>query len=284
MKVVRVLNNNVVLATDDSGREVILTGWGVGFHMKPGAVVDTAKVTRTFVPEEGRDRDHLAGMLSAIDPEFVMLADDALTATLPASPGPATVVALADHLSFAVQRAQGGVALGPHPLQAEVSHLYPDEYAAARAIVEKVSSQVEVDLPDSEAVAVALHLVNAGFHTDDLSDTYTMTGVFSQLFEIIDSSYDTSIDRSSISAARFITHLRYFFVRARDGRQLKEGMAVLASSLEVSHPEAVQCAQRLARVLELRLGVPLTEDEVAYLALHVARLSSDLSPSREAES
>ncbi|GAB2512327.1 Transcription antiterminator LicT [Corynebacterium atrinae] len=44
MKVVRVLNNNVVLATDDSGREVILTGWGVGFKTKPGAAVDVAKM------------------------------------------------------------------------------------------------------------------------------------------------------------------------------------------------------------------------------------------------
>ena len=68
---------------------------------------------------------------------------------------------------------------------------------------------------------IALHLVNAGFATGDLSFTYQMTGVFTQLFEVLEQAY---------------------------------GQAVL----------------------ELRLGEPLTEDEVTYLTLHVARMVDDL--------
>ncbi|MFV0451801.1 MAG: CAT RNA binding domain-containing protein, partial [Propioniciclava sp.] len=36
MKVLRVLNNNVVLALDDNGGEVILTGRGLGHDARPG--------------------------------------------------------------------------------------------------------------------------------------------------------------------------------------------------------------------------------------------------------
>lgn len=133
-------------------------------------------------------------------------------------------------------------------------------------------------LPHAEATAITLHVVNAAFHTDDLSDTYTMTGLFSQLFNIVDSSLGITMDRTSVNAARFITHMRYFFVRVRNGNQLNEGMSLLRESLEQSHPDAVLCADRLASVLELRLDTELTDDERAYLALHVARLSAEIGP------
>ena len=270
MKVVRVLNNNVVLAVDETGAEAILTGWGVGFQAKPGQPVKADKVTRTFRPENERDSDNLAQQLAALDPRFLAAADDALRAEFEER-GSATVVALADHLSDAAVRV-AATAAQPHPLTAEVKHLYPAEYAAGERILTRVNKQLELDLPQVEAVAIAMHLVNASFHTDGLAETYRMTGVFGQLFDIIDTSFDIELDRQSISAARFITHMRYFFVRVNEGRQLNEGMSVLKDSLQLSHPQAVTCASRIASILELRLGAPLTDDEVSYLALHIARL------------
>lgn len=115
-------------------------------------------------------------------------------------------------------------------------------------------------LPDSEATAIAMHLVNAGFRGGDLTQTYRMTGLFSQLFDVIDSALDITIDRNSVNAARFITHMRYFFVRVAQHKQFNEGMGVLRGSLELSHPEAVLCADRLRGVLELCLETELKDD------------------------
>ena len=39
--------------------------------------------------------------------------------------------------------------------------------------------------------------------------------------------------------------------------------------------EATRTARQLATIVELRLGTALTEDEVSYLALHVARMTLD---------
>ncbi|WP_448631106.1 CAT RNA binding domain-containing protein [Cellulomonas soli] len=36
MNILRVFNNNVVLAREDDGTEVILTGWGLGYQTRPG--------------------------------------------------------------------------------------------------------------------------------------------------------------------------------------------------------------------------------------------------------
>ncbi|SEE74375.1 transcriptional antiterminator, BglG family [Arthrobacter alpinus] len=276
MKILRVFNNNVVLAREDGddGREVILTGRGLGFQTGPGQPIDPANIVRTFVPDDGRDPDNFGAMVAAIPPEHLALAEQALEAgraelTIPNSTS--LSVALADHLSFAIKRLRDGIAF-EYPLRAEVSHLYPAELRAAKRILDHVNATLESPLDEGEAVSIALHLVNAGFTVGDLSFTYQMTGVFTQLFEVLEQASGRPIDRDTVNAARFITHLRYFFVRAGSGKQLAEGATKLRSAIRDSYPDAYATALRLQSVLELRLGEPLAEDEVTYLTLHVARL------------
>ena len=273
MEILRVFNNNVVLARNGS-REVILTGRGLGFQAKPGQQIDPSKVLRTFVPEDGRDPDQLGAMVAAIPPEHLVLAEQALEAgrtelSIPRSS--VLSIALADHLSFAIKRLQLGMPFD-YPLRAEVSHLYPAELQAARRILEHINAHLEVPLADDEAVPITLHLVNAGFATGDLSYTYQMTGVFTQLFEVLEQAYERPFDRNTVNAARFITHLRYFFVRANSGKQLEESASKLREAIRGSYPDAYSTARKVQAVLELRLGEPLTEDEVTYLTLHVARM------------
>lgn len=74
MEILRVFNNNVVLARSSQGNDVVLTGRGLGFQAKPGDLVDEAKVVRTFAPVDGRDVDHLGQLVAAVPPEHVKLA------------------------------------------------------------------------------------------------------------------------------------------------------------------------------------------------------------------
>ena len=277
MEILRVFNNNVVLSRDVNGREVILTGRGLGFQVKPGQQVDPAKVTRTFVPEDGRNTDNFGAMVAAIPPEHLLLADQALEAGRTQMPIPSSSVlsiALADHLSFAIKRQSQGLSFD-YPLRAEVSHLYPSELAAARLVLAYINARLETPLVADEAVPIALHIVNAGFVTGDLSYTYQMTDVFAQLFDVLEHAYERPFDRDTVNAARFITHLRYFFVRAKSGRQLEEQGSKLQAAIVESYPDAYSTALKLQSVLELRLGEPLTDDEVTYLTLHVARMVNE---------
>ena len=277
MKVLRVFNNNVVLARDDAGRDVILTGRGLGYQARPGREIDPVAVQRTFVPVDGRDPDHLAELLAGIPPEHIQLVGEALTEVgLDESVlrNPALVIALADHISFAVRRLDHGLAI-EYPLRGEVKNLYGMEYGQALALLAAVNHRLERQLPEGEAVALALHLVNAGFATGDLSYTYTMTAVISQLIEVIGQTFDLDLDEGSVSVGRFITHLRYLFVRIKQHQQLVDQPSVISTAIQDSFPRAAQCAERLSGILELRLGSPLTDDEISYLALHVARVAAD---------
>ena len=277
MRVLRVFNTNVVLARDDAGRDVILTGRGLGYQARPGREVDPVAVQRTFVPVDGRDPDHLAELLASIPPEHIQLVGEALTEVGlddTVLRNPALVVALADHISFAVRRLEHGLII-EYPLLGEVKNLYSREYAQALTLLAAVNDRLDTQLPDGEAVALALHLVNAGFSTGDLSYTYTMTAVISQLIEVIEQTFDVRLDEGSVSVGRFITHLRYLFVRIQQHQQLTDQPSVIGTAIKESYPQAAECAERLAGILELRLGSPLTSDETSYLALHVARVAND---------
>ncbi len=276
MEILRVFNNNVILAADHDGHDVILTGRGLGFQARPGDRVDETKVARTFVPTDGRDPDHLAQLLAAIPPEHVTLVgaainDVGLDVLLN---NPALVIALADHVSFALKRFQAGLELD-YPLLAEVQHLYADEYAQALELLAAINARAGVTLPDNEAVGLALHLVNAGFTTGDLSYTYKMTGLIQQMVTVIEQTFALHLGSSSVSVGRFITHLRYLFVRIHQHKQLHEEHSGIGAAIRAAYPDAVECAVRLAALLELRLGSALTDDEISYLALHVARVASD---------
>ncbi|HEX7396795.1 MAG TPA: PRD domain-containing protein [Propionibacteriaceae bacterium] len=277
MKVLRVFNNNVVLARDDRGGDVILTGRGLGYQARLGRDIDPVAVQRTFVPVDGRDPDHLAELLSGIPPEHIQLVGEALIEVGLEDTvlrNPALVIALADHVSFAVRRIDHGLTF-EYPLFGEVKNLYGREYGQAVALLAAVNNRLDRRLPAGEAVALALHLVNAGFATGDLSYTYTMTAVISQLIEVIGQTFEMPLNEGSVSVGRFITHLRYLFVRIQQHQQLVDQPSVISTAIQESFPRAAECAVRLSGILELRLGAPLTADEISYLALHVARVAAD---------
>ncbi|KAA8826675.1 PRD domain-containing protein [Bifidobacterium reuteri] len=277
MEILRVFNNNVVLAKDGNGGEVILTGRGLGFQARPGQSVDESKIVRTFVPSDGRDPDHLAQMLAGIAPETIRLVVDAMKETgldEHQSASATLVLALSDHIAGAVERRRRGIDVA-YPLIGEVRNLYPREYEQGRSLLAAINSRLDAPLPDGEATSLAMHLVNAGFATGDLTYTYTMTGVIQQMLDIIEKTYGLVLDRESVNVGRFITHLRYLFIRVHQHRQLDGEPAPIIEAIRAAYPKAIRCASTIRSLLELRLDADISEDEVAYLAMHVARVTAD---------
>ena len=276
MKIIKVMNNNVVLADSGHDSPVILTGRGVGFQRNVGDSVDLSKIVQTFYPATRAEYESLRDFLVDIPPEYIALAQRIITSAQTewgVTFGQSSIIALADHLAFAVKRAQVGQVM-PHPLNAEVAHLFPREYGMARRAVDIVrENQMQID--DSEAVAITLHFINALAFTDgDLSKTFAMTEVFAQIFDVLESAYGHEFTMDSVNAARFITHLRYFFARAHAGKQLSEHPSAFNDSVRDSFPKAYQAAQKVRALLEFHLGSALTDDEQTYLTLHIERLST----------
>lgn len=77
---------------------------------------------------------------------------------------------------------------------------------------------------------------------------------------------------------RFITHLRYLFVRIHQHEQLDDEPEPIVESIKTSYPKASDCANKLAIIVKMRLNVSLSEAEIclSHLAcLHLSDFSCD---------
>lgn len=132
-------------------------------------------------------------------------------------------------------------------------------------------------IDDDEAVALAMHLVNAQFTKPGIGAAMQMTETIAQAFTIIERTFGIRIDRHSMNAARFVTHLRYVFARVDSGKQISDPHPTLFDAISNAHPEAIACAMKLQYLIEMGFETQLTLDETAYLGLHVARLVLDVT-------
>ncbi len=277
----KVYNNNVVLGTDPDGKEVVLLGKGLGFGRRPGDVVADAAGQR-FVSDATYRATQLAEMLAGstweqarVAQRIVDLAHDRLGIEV----NQAILLPVLDHLSFAVRRAAEGIEI-EFPLKWEVAQLYPDESAVGRRALAIANHALGVRLQPDEWVAFSLHFVNQRWARGDVASTMALTDVINAAFAELEQRWGKPIDRVSMGAARFVTHLRYLMVRVAEDRQLTDAPMDIMGAMRVSHPTAADAAVRLGEVVGLRLGRTLTADEVAYLALHAGRLYNDVHDTR----
>lgn len=280
MKVLRVFNNNVVLSRDELGREVVITGRGVGYQKRPGHSIDPDLVVRRFVPAD--NPESVGQVLADIPLERLTLVERLfgeavreLGALLP----PLAIVAAADHVHQAIERMTRGERI-EYPMRAEVAHLHPDELGVAEALLERLNRELEVPLPKGEAIALAMHLFHAVTGSPSMEQTFLQSRLIRQIFDIVQRAYGDEFDPDSIDAARFATHLRYFFARARSNRQLDGGVPEVVVAVVDGPGPAHQLALKIKALLELRLQQPVTADEEAYLTMHVARMEHGMRARR----
>jgi len=279
-----VLNNNVVLARDEIGREAILTGRGLGFQRKRGQDVDASLISRRYILAD--NAQSVAEVIAGIPLERLALiervfrkAARGLNTDVPSS----TLIAVVDHINQAMERVRQGLAMD-YPLRAEVAHLHPEELQLAEAMVEEINAAQEVQLPGGEAVALALHLFTAAIGAPSAQAASEQSRLIGQVMGLLEKSFGEAFDADSVNAARFAVHLRYFLVRARTTVQIEDGTSSLvAEALRISDPDAYRVARRIRDLLEIRLNTIVTDDETAYLALHIARLTSSLQQTTQSD-
>ena len=64
MVIEKVINNNIVSAYDEDGREVVIMGRGIGFGVRPGARIRESKIEKVFRIESRSVAEQLKELLA----------------------------------------------------------------------------------------------------------------------------------------------------------------------------------------------------------------------------
>lgn len=271
MQAIRRINNNAAICVDGHGHELVALGRGVGFGELPHDVSLKA-ITRTFY---GIDEKYLS-LLRELDPrvlEFSAQLVDIARSQVSHGLSPNLPVTLADHISFAIKRVEEHMMV-QMPLAYDVQQQYPVEFGLGEMAVRGVAKTFGIRLPPSEAVGIALCIVNAAVTSSDLSQRSGLRKehLTDKAVAAIEDEAKIKVDRGSFDFARFATHLSYLTDRVATGKPLNTELSGLYPTVLEQYPLAMRCAEKIAQLVGDAYGSKVTQEECVYLALHAQRL------------
>lgn len=267
----KVLNNNVVLVENDIGDDFILIGTGIGFNKKNGEKVDKTKAEKKFNFENSYT-EKLSSVLNEIPIDYIKLVSDIVHTYEGKSHNKISnsiYISLSDHIYHVVKLWKQNLTNSNYLLW-EIRKFYPEEYAIGEEAVKRINQDFCVDIPESEAGNIALHLINAQFTCDNSLTKQPSENIakkIKDILSIIIYSTNQEIDESSLSYERFITHLRYFFKNFEKKKKENKSNPIL-TSFKKEFPLAFKTMKKVESYLEIELD----ESNQLYLCIHIQRL------------
>ena len=273
MKIAKIINNNVVSTCDEEGREIIVMGRGVGFKAKEGSTIDEEKVEKIFRLESQNTMDKFKELLENLPMEHVQISAEIIgyaKEVLNRPINPNVYITLTDHINFALERYKQKMMFS-NPLIREVRSFYHAEYLICEYASAMIERGLGVKLPVDEAASIALHIVNAEYDAP-MGDTIKITNLIQQVLEVVREYFSIELDEQSLSYERFITHLRFLAQRVFTGEHMNLDNLEFQEVIDRLYPEEYACSQKIQALIKLQYRHQVTEEEVAYLALHIKRI------------
>ena len=273
MRIDKIINNKVVSAMDSDGTEIVVMGRGIGYHMKSGGEIPQDKVEKIFRLDtpglDGKFRDLLARMPLAhlqISAEIIDYAKNVLNRKLNQN----IYLTLTDHINFSVERYQKKMMFA-NPLIREVKAFYKEEYLVGEYAVALIEKKLGIRFPADEAASIALHIVNAEYNIK-MRDTIDITNLIQEVMELIRDYFHMELDETSLSYERLVTHLRFLAERIYCKELLDGEVPEFSQAIASSYPEEYQCSLRIRDHIQRVYEHYVTDEEVAYLAVHIKRV------------
>ena len=232
-----------------SGQEAIVLGNGIGFRKRPGDEIDDSKIQKVYYVQDVMQRKFLQ-MLKDVQPRVMDAAERiiAMAEENGCTMSSQATISLIDHISFAIERQNNGLAL-PNLLLHETKLLYRKEY---------------------EAGYIAMHIISISV---DQNAAYDVLKFVKAALDIIKQTYGIVLDHESIDAMRLITHLKFLAQRMFQNHSWEdEGMENMYEMLLDRHPQNRLCLERLDGYCQNAFGYTLNLQEKFYLLVHLTEI------------
>lgn len=275
MKIVKVLNNNVVVVLGESGREQVVMGRGLAFQKRIGDDLNAALIDKVFALQSDELMRRLGELLNQI-PLEVMTTCDRIIGLATQRLGKlqeSLYITLADHCHFAIERQKKRLSI-KNVLLWETRRLYPKEFALGQEARAIIAQRLGVDLPEDEAGFIALHLVTAQLNSE-MPEVMHVTRIMQEILQLVKYQLQLEYDEESLSYQRFVTHLKFFAQRILALTVVKDDDVSLHMAVKDNYASAWKCAEKIAHYLNKSYQRILTTEEIMFLAIHIERVRKE---------
>lgn len=273
----KILNNNVVITLDENDEEIIIMGKGIGYQKSKGSLIDKTKVNKVFRISNKEISNKLQELLNNIPIEHMKLSSEIIEyaqTKLNKKLNESIYISLSDHTYSAIQRMKEGINV-KNAILWEIKRFYKEEFEIGMKALDIIESKTGVKLPKDEAGFIAFHIVNA-----QLSEGHTLasdiTKLIQEVLSIVRYHFRIEFHEESVFYYRFIMHLKFFAQRlllnsAHEGETDKELLSIIKSK----YNKEFECVIKIKNFIKKQYNYILTDDELIYLTIHLAKVVKD---------
>ncbi|MBG9979393.1 PRD domain-containing protein [Facklamia sp. DSM 111018] len=278
MKVVQSLNQNAVIVLDQ-GKEVVLTGKGIGFGKKVGDEVDTSKISKIYQFEYTSQQKLIVDSIKEVPEDILLITEDLLDKVedqLNDHFAPFTTITFASHLHHAIERTKQ-FKTANISLQHEFKHIFPKEYQAAIFAIDYLESEHDIQIDDLEVTFFIMHFLNGLQKIDNMETMLELGNIINDILNILNRHLMHEFDANNIFYSRFIVHLRYFLMRKLNNNESKASeLEELFDYISAKFSRAKGIVEEFMQLLSDQYQLTVEKSEQLYLILHVQRLLDEL--------
>lgn len=273
MKITKVISNNTI-ATIANGKEVLLTGSGIGFGKKTGDLIDVNRIEKVYQIRDSLFKRY-EQIYKHIKPKYFQAAEQIRVMTekeLLCTLSPQFVFSLADHIAYAIERQEKKEPL-PNLMLHEIRLLYEKEFhigECGKALLEK---ETGIPLPIDEAGYIALHIVNA--KTEEASGDVTQILVLTNgILKIVHENMNVTCQESDFEYSRFLMHLKFLAKRIFEKKSSELNVVVnMYPELLEREPGLKIVIPKIRRFIEEMFGYHISDEEATYLSVYIIRIT-----------
>lgn len=265
-------NNNAVSALCE-GREVVITGKGIGFAKNSGDGIEEEKIEKIFELSD-TNSIRFEQVLNNIPIECLRIAEKIylfaskyLSETLHKQ----LILDLADHIYFAIERSKT-IVMYELFLLYDIKEVYPKEYEVGQRAFNLINQELNVSLPEEEIGYITFHIVNAEVDSHHVAPKLIVEFV-SDIVSVFE-FYFPSVEnfKKSYSYTRFILHLRFLANRALRGDVFEPYSDDFLFEAFKNDEVLIACINQIIAMLNNNFHYQLSEQEQIYLLIHMKRI------------
>ena len=280
MKVHKILNNNVIVTLDDKGKELILTGRGIGFKKREGDLIDTNLIEKQFSLDNKDILPKFNELLSEIPLEVLTTSQIIINHAkefMESKLQDSIYISLTDHIHFAIERHKQGFDI-PNGFLWEIKKFYPKEFQVGLYALSVIKKRLGIELPEDEAGFITFHIINSQLN-GTMPNIVNMTKIMREILNIVKYHFNIEYDEDCLSYQRFVTHLKFFAQRILSKGTQTQQDSSLYEIVRQKYDQAYLCTKQIDLHLIQQYQHPLTDDESLYLTIHIERLRTELKKS-----
>ena len=277
MKVHKILNNNVIVTLDDKGKELILTGRGIGFKKREGDLIDINLIEKQFSLDNKDILPKFNELLSEIPLEVLTTSQIIINHAkefMESKLQDSIYISLTDHIHFAIERHKQGFDI-PNGFLWEIKKFYPKEFQIGLYALAVIKKRLGIELPEDEAGFITFHIINAQLN-GTMPNIVNMTKIMREILNIVKYHFNIEYDEDCLSYQRFVTHLKFFAQRILSKGTQTQQDSSLYEIVRKKYDQAYLCTKQIDLHLIQQYQHALTDDESLYLTIHIERLRTEL--------